>query len=274
MRFGKMVWAAWMVSALALAPAFAQNGPTQGASDPAPAAPSASAENAPAPSPPAASAVSPTSPAPTPAPATSAPTAAPAPSMDGSTYVVRLRDLEQRIDELKEQIRRSHTRLSLLTDSILSSGISGSRAEIEFQNEMGGAYRLTKAVFILDGAVQYNQSDDSGLLGEQRTIPIFSGSIPPGDHTIQVHLQLKGHGYGVFSYMRGYQFEVKSSHSFTAIEGKTTNLQILAYERGGSTAAHEERPAVRYIEKVTSGVAPSAASGGSATRVSVEAKGR
>ena len=179
-----------------------------------------------------------------------------------------------RIDELKEQIRRSHTRLSLLTDSILSSGISGSRAEIEFQNEMGGAYRLTKAVFILDGAVQYNQSDDSGLLGEQRTIPIFSGSIPPGDHTIQVHLQLKGHGYGVFSYMRGYQFEVKSSHSFTAIEGKTTNLQILAYERGGSTAAHEERPAVRYIEKVTSGVAPSAASGGSATRVSVEAKGR
>ncbi len=33
--------------------------------------------------------------------------------MDGSTYVVRLRDLEQHIDELKEQIRRSHTRLSL-----------------------------------------------------------------------------------------------------------------------------------------------------------------
>lgn len=275
MRFGKMVWAAWMVSALALAPAFAQTGPNQGTSGQAPAASSASAESAPAPSPAGSAAASPER-APTVAPPATAPaaTAAPAPAMDGSTYVVRLRDLEQRIDELKEQIRRSHTRLSLLTDSILSGAVAGSRAEIEFQNEMGGAYRLTKAVFILDGAVQYNQSDDSGLLGEQRQIPIFSGSIPPGDHTIQVHLQLKGHGYGVFSYMRGYQFEVKSSHSFTAIEGKTTNLQILAYERGGSTAAHEERPAVRYIEKVTSGVAPSAGSGGSAAKVSIEAKGR
>src|SRR5262249_15521597 len=33
--------------------------------------------------------------------------AAVAPAMDGPTYAVRLRDLEQRIDELKEQIRRS-----------------------------------------------------------------------------------------------------------------------------------------------------------------------
>lgn len=271
MRFGKMVWAAWMVSALALAPAFAQTGPTQETSGKAPAATSAAAEAASAPS---ASAPAASAPAPAVAPAASGPTIAPAPPMDGSTYAVRLRDLEQRIDELKEQIRRSHTRLSLLTDSILSGGIAGSRAEIEFQNEMGGAYRLTKAVFILDGAVQYNQSDDTGLLGEQRQIPIFSGSIPPGDHTIQVHLQLKGHGYGVFSYMRGYQFEVKSSHSFTAIEGKTTNLQILAYEKGGSTTAHEERPAVRYIEKVTSGVTPSAASGGGSAKVSIEAKGR
>lgn len=267
MRFGKLVWAAGFVSALAFAPAFAQSGPTQ--SGQAPAATAASA-SAPTPSPvaPAATASS----APAPGPSAAAPPA-PAPTMDGSTYAVRLRDLEQRIDELKEQIRRSHTRLSLLTDSILSGGVSGSRAEIEFLNEMGGAYRLTKAVFILDGAVQYNQSDDNGLLGDQRQIPIFSGSISPGDHTIQVHLQLKGHGYGVFSYMRGYQFEVKSSHSFTAIEGKTTNLQIVAYEKGGATVAHEERPAVRYIEKVTSGVTPSGGTG-SAAKASVEAKGR
>ena len=43
-------------------------------------------------------------------------------------------ELEQRIDELKEQIRRSHTRLSLLSDTILSGGGAGSRASIRFQN--------------------------------------------------------------------------------------------------------------------------------------------
>src|SRR5208337_2476223 len=39
--------------------------------------------------------------------------AAPAP-LDGPTYTVRLRDLAERIDELKEKIRRQHARVSLL----------------------------------------------------------------------------------------------------------------------------------------------------------------
>jgi len=175
--------------------------------------------------------------------------------MDGATYAVRLKDLEQRIDELKEQIRRSHTRLSLLTDTILSGGLAGSRSEIMFQNDMSAAFRLVRALFVLDGAVQYNKSDDSGALAEQKEIPIFSGSIPPGDHTAQTLLQFQGSGYGVFSYLKGYKFEVRSSHSFTAVEGKTLALQIIAYEKGGVTTPLEERPAVRYNEKVTVGVA-------------------
>jgi hypothetical protein len=174
--------------------------------------------------------------------------------MDGATYAVRLKDLEQRIDELKEQIRRSHTRLSLLTDTILSGGLAGSRSELQFQNDMSTAFRLVRALFVLDGAVQYNKSDDTGSLAEQKQIPIFSGSIPPGDHTVQVLLQFQGNGYGVFSYLKGYHFEVRSSHSFTAVEGKTLTLQIIAYEKGGVTTPLEERPAVRFTEKVAAGV--------------------
>ncbi|MCS6901414.1 MAG: hypothetical protein RMJ98_17330, partial [Myxococcales bacterium] len=71
--------------------------------------------------------------------------------VDGQTYTVRLRDLEQRVDELKEQIRRSHTRLSLLSETILSMSVQGSRSEIVFQNDMSNAFRLVKALFVLDG---------------------------------------------------------------------------------------------------------------------------
>jgi hypothetical protein len=176
--------------------------------------------------------------------------------MDGATYAVRLRDLQQRIDQLKEQIRRSHTRLSLLSDTILSGGASGSRTSIQFENKLSNQFRVTRALVVLDGAVQYNKTDRSGALAEQKRIPIFSGSIPPGDHTVQVLINLRGHGYGVFSYLRGYRFEVRSSHSFTAVEGKTTKLRILAYEKGGVTTPLEERPAIRYLEKVISGLAP------------------
>jgi len=182
-----------------------------------------------------------------------------APAMDGPTYAVRLRDLEQRIDELKEQIRRSHTRLSLLSDTILSGGGAGSRASIKFQNELSSAFRVTRVLVVLDGAVQYNKTDQSGALADQAEIPVFNGSVPPGDHTLQVLVNLQGNGYGVFSYLRGYRFEVRSSHSFTAVEGKTINLQAVAYEKGGVTTPLEERPAVRYMEKVVAGLVDASA---------------
>ena len=170
--------------------------------------------------------------------------------MDGQTYAVRLRDLEQRVDELKDQIRRSHTRLALLSDTIIGGGAAGSRSEIAFHNEMSSAFSLRRALFVLDGAVQYNRQDESGALADQKEIPIFSGSVPPGDHTISVLLNFQGNGYGVFTYLRGYKFEVKSSHSFTAVEGKTLTITATALEKGGVTTPLEQRPAIEWHEKV------------------------
>jgi hypothetical protein len=208
---------------------------------------------------PAAPAVAPATAAPVAATATPAATAA-AP-IDGSTYVVRLRDLEQHIDELKEQIRRSHTRLSLLSDTILSGGAGGARAEINFVNDLSSAFRLTGALFVLDGAVQYNKQDESddSALASQKQIPIFIGSIPPGDHTVQIVLQLRGNGYGVFSYLKGYKFKVPSSHSFTISEGKTLKLDVIAWEKGDVTTDLTDRPAIRFTENIRSGVATDAA---------------
>ena len=176
------------------------------------------------------------------------------PPVGGGTYVVRLRDLEQRIDELKEQIRRSHTRLSLLSDTILSGGLGGARADITFVNDLSEVFRLDKLLILLDGAVQYNKADDGSGLADQEQIPIFSGSIPPGDHTLQVLVKLRGHGYGVFSYLRGYHFEIKDSRSFTISEGKTINLDIVVFEEGGMTTQVEERPRIRYTERIEASV--------------------
>jgi hypothetical protein len=191
--------------------------------------------------------------------------------MDGATYQVRLRDLEQRIDELKEQIRRSHTRLSLLSETILSGGTGGARAEITFINDMSSAFRMTQALFVLDGAVQYNKQDETGLLAGQKEIPIFSGSIPPGDHTLQVLVKLRGHGYGVFSYLQGYRFEIRSSHSFTVTEGKTIELKAIAFEKGDVTTPIEQRPAVRYHKNVRAGAGVAASPGTETKGVSTDA---
>lgn len=174
----------------------------------------------------------------------------PAGPIDAAAYVVRLRDLESRIDELKEQIRRSHTRLSLLSDTILSGGVGGAEANIVFRNEMSNAFRVVSVLFVLDGAVMKKEQDDTGELAARRIIPVYEGTLTPGDHTLQVVVVFQGHGYGVFSYLRAHKYTTKHTHSFTVREGKLAKIEATAYEKGGVTTPIDQRPNVRFTEKI------------------------
>ncbi len=175
-------------------------------------------------------------------------------TLDSQSYTVRLRDLEQRINDLKERIRRSHTRLALLSESIISGVTAAARAEIVFENDMSSAFRLRRIVALYDGAPLATKTDERDQIGDQKEIPLYAELVQPGDHTVQVLLEYQGNGYGIFSYLKGYKFEVRSSRSFTAIEGKTLQLRVVGYEQGGPTTPLEERPAVRFVEKVQVGV--------------------
>lgn len=171
--------------------------------------------------------------------------------MDAGTYAVRLRDLEQRINELKEQIFRSKARLSLLAETVLQGVVAGAQAVIVHENRMSSSYKLIKAVYALDGAPIFNKADEEGELGERDTFDVYNGSIVPGEHTLTVNLEYRGHGYGIFSYLKGYRFKVRSNYSFTAPEGRTVQIRVVGYEKGGPTSPLEDRPAIRYIERVT-----------------------
>ncbi len=173
------------------------------------------------------------------------------PSMPTGTYAVRLRDLEDRVNRLKEQIFRSKARLSLLAETVLDRKIAGAKSTIIFRNEMGGSFRLVKAIFLLDGAPIFNKSDEGGSLAEQGTINLFDGPVMPGDHTLSVVLHYRGHGYGIFSYLKGYSFKTRSSRTFTVNEGKALSLDVIGYEKGGVTTPLEDRPDVRYKMSVT-----------------------
>jgi len=183
--------------------------------------------------------------------------------MDAGTYGVRLRDLEHSVNELKEQIFRSKARLSLLAETVLQGVVAGAQAHIVHENKMGNSYKLVKILYALDGAPILNKADEEGELGEREQFDIYNGSIVPGEHTLSVQLEYRGHGYGIFSYLKGYRFKVSSSHTFTAAEGKITTLRVVGFEQGGPTAPLEERPAVRYMERVDTPVGPvEAAQGG------------
>ena len=78
-------------------------------------------------------------------------------------------------------------------------------------------------------------------------------------------LEYRGHGYGIFSYLKGYRFKVQlEPHVHGAPKARATTLRVVGYEKGGPTAPLEERPAIRYIERVDTpaGTGTEAAQGG------------
>jgi hypothetical protein len=188
--------------------------------------------------------------------------ATPSKPIDAGTYAVRLRDLEQRINELKERIFRSKARLSLLAETVLEGVVGGGQAVIVHENRMSQSYKLVRVVYALDGAPIFNKADEEGSLGDQKEFEVYNGSIVPGEHTLTVNLEYRGHGFGVFAYLKGYRFKVRSTYTFAVPEGRVSTVHVVGFEKGGPTTPLEERPAVRYIERVERQARPDASGEG------------
>ena len=163
---------------------------------------------------------------------------------------MRLRSLEKNVNELKEQIFRTKARLNLLKETVLGGVIGASRAVIRHKNEMGSSFRLVKAAYALDG-VQISAKSEGGL-PDMQEFDVYNGAIQPGSHTLSVSLQYQGNGFGVFSYLKGYKFNVKSSHTFVAGESKSTNITVVGYEKGNITTQLSDKPAIDFRVNVMS----------------------
>lgn len=194
-------------------------------------------------------------------PADPAKPAAPDPAGDSERqFNVKLRGIEERVNELKEKIFQSKARLVQLQEVILRGGVSGAKASLTHRNEMGDSFRLRRVQYALDGAPIFNRVDSgAGELNEQEEIEIFNGSLAPGNHQLAVYLEYQGHGYGVFSYLKAYTFKIKSSYTFDAEEGKLTTVTIVGYEKGGITTELKDRPSVEYKVERTQTLRPEAA---------------
>lgn len=187
-------------------------------------------------------------------PPASAPPAQPA-SADASgdqQFDLKIKGIEEKVNDLKEKIFRTKSRLLLLQETVLGGDISSSaKAAIYHANEMGSAFVLESAAYTLDGAAIFTKVDNGGDLADKPTFEIFNGLIVPGNHQITVKLNYRGHGFGIFSYLDGYKFKVQSSYTFNAEPGRITVVKVVGFEKGGITTDIKDRPAVRYDVEVS-----------------------
>jgi hypothetical protein len=177
------------------------------------------------------------------------------PGVPAEAYELKLRNLEERVNELKEKIFRTKARILQLQETVVTGSIgAGARAILVHTNEMGGAFKLMSVQYTLDAQPVFSKADVDGDLDSMKEKEIFNANIVPGNHNIAVQMVFQGQGFGFFSYVKGYKFKVTSSYTFTAEEGKVIKVKVVGFEKGGITTKLEERPAVRYdiqIEKLT-----------------------
>ena len=180
-----------------------------------------------------------------------APAAAPPPAPSAQTAEeqndLKVRTLEERVSDLKEKIFRTKARLMNLQEMVIGGDITtGAKAVLVHRNEMGSSFYLESVAYALDGAPVYSKADQDGDLEKREEFEVFNGRIVPGNHQLSVQLVYRGHGFGLFSYLKGYRFKVQSSYTFNAEPGKAMTVKVVGFEKGGLTAELKDRPAVRY----------------------------
>ena len=70
---------------------------------------------------------------------------------DEAQYNLKLRDIEERVNSLKEQVFQSKARLLQLQEVVLQGAITGAKARLVHFNDMGSSFRLIRAQYALDG---------------------------------------------------------------------------------------------------------------------------
>lgn len=167
------------------------------------------------------------------------------PDMPQEAYTMRIQELETKIDDLKEKVFQSKTRIVLLRETLLSGNLAGARAIVIHKTEMGRAFKLREALYSMDGNKVFGQLDRNGSLSDKTSFEVYNGGIAPGNHNLSIYLKYQGSGYGLFPYFNGYDFEIRSSCQFKAEEGKISQIRVVAHEKGDATTSKEDRPFTR-----------------------------
>ena len=167
------------------------------------------------------------------------------PERPEAAYGLQIKELETKIDDLKEKVFQSKTRIVLLRETLLSGNLAGSRAIIIHRNELGSAFDLRQAMYSLDGTRVFSEVDEDDSLADRTTFEVYNGAVTPGNHNLSIFLKYQGSGYGLFSYFEGYEWDTRSSCEFRAQEGKLTQVKVITYEKGGASTPVEDRFDIR-----------------------------
>ncbi|HLG20928.1 MAG TPA: hypothetical protein VI895_14080 [Bdellovibrionota bacterium] len=154
-----------------------------------------------------------------------------------------LRELEQQVTQTKEAVFREKGRLHELEEAVLRGKVTGSKAYITFDNQAEGFFAFNSAEFFLDGQL-VNKVNGEGRKSPLEKALVFDKDLPAGEHVLKSKINYRGSDksiYTAFSYFKDHQFIVESTERFSVEYGKTTQVKLVALDKGYFKTDLQER---------------------------------
>jgi hypothetical protein len=165
---------------------------------------------------------------------------------DDRDFNTELLQIEEEVNSMKKNVFQAKATLNLLRELVVQGSSAGSRATIWHVNDLGRTYVVESVSYILDGNSEFVKTDVSGEMNSLEEMMVFEGGIPTGKHTLSVEMRLRGNGYGLFSYVDKYGFNVQSSTVFSSEEGQSCTVRVIAEKKSGLSYSFYERPNIVF----------------------------
>lgn len=119
------------------------------------------------------------------------------------------------------------------------------RARLRWVHHTDEGFRVESAVISMDGRPVYESHDREQLQRELTLLPDVD--VPPGQHRLDSTVSFSGSGTGIFSYLKGYRAEKRSSAQLSLDQGEVRCLSLMVWYRDGLTLPLEQRPEARLV---------------------------
>lgn len=143
-----------------------------------------------------------------------------------------LSKLENKVSSLESQVDALKNRREALAARIhgkRKAALGKSYLAIRLNNNLGGAFRLLETTYWLNKKQIYTTKESnitSRVIYKRR-------AVPPGTYTLRVMTRIKGHGYGIFTYMKKYKIGASNNTFFRVYKGQDVTIHVELMDQGG-----------------------------------------
>ena len=167
---------------------------------------------------------------------------------ESSDFDKELMDVENEVNALKERVFQSKATLKLLKEIIVQGAVSGAKATVWHKNELGSSYIIEGVIYLVDDEPRFSRNDNSPQrkLDKEKEFSIPELELTPGQHSLEVNVQLRGNGFGLFKYVNKYTFDLKATTNFTAKQGDDCQILVKIKEKKGFGLSFFDKPKIEF----------------------------